>query len=223
MGIRRDDRRRRAATIRPISTPTSSFVARSTQPTAEAIEGVQARSSASTWGSSGTPGTSSRTTPAGRTRPDTRGARIGGTRRGRSIERTGSPVATRTSTGASRPRSCRRPPGPSSRSTSIGSWSISRRHVAAGDTDPYEATYAILNGSRILRALETRRRRDLQAGGRPLGPRASPGPMAPGPPCRRPRLRQPGIVGGHRSARARDGPVRRDGPRTPGPRRSTSR
>jgi hypothetical protein len=28
-------------------------------------------------------------------------------------------------------------------------------HVAAGDTDPYEATYAILNGSRILRALET--------------------------------------------------------------------
>jgi hypothetical protein len=30
------------------------------------------------------------------------------------------------------------------------------RHVAEGDTDPYEATYAILNGSRILRALETR-------------------------------------------------------------------
>jgi hypothetical protein len=29
-------------------------------------------------------------------------------------------------------------------------------HVAAGDTDSYEATYAILNGSRILRALETR-------------------------------------------------------------------
>jgi hypothetical protein len=28
-------------------------------------------------------------------------------------------------------------------------------HVAAGDTDPYEATYAVLNGSRILRALET--------------------------------------------------------------------
>lgn len=29
------------------------------------------------------------------------------------------------------------------------------RHVEAGDTDPYEATYAFLNGSRILRALET--------------------------------------------------------------------
>ena len=30
------------------------------------------------------------------------------------------------------------------------------RHVAAGDyTDPYEATYAILNGSRILHSLET--------------------------------------------------------------------
>ena len=29
------------------------------------------------------------------------------------------------------------------------------RHVAEGDTDPYEATYAILNGSRILRAVET--------------------------------------------------------------------
>jgi Domain of unknown function (DUF4111) len=28
-------------------------------------------------------------------------------------------------------------------------------HVAAGDTDPYEATYAVLNGSRIVRALET--------------------------------------------------------------------
>lgn len=28
-------------------------------------------------------------------------------------------------------------------------------HVAEGDTDPYEATYAILNGSRIVRALET--------------------------------------------------------------------
>ena len=30
------------------------------------------------------------------------------------------------------------------------------RHVAEGDTDPFEATYAILNGSRILRAVETR-------------------------------------------------------------------
>ena len=30
------------------------------------------------------------------------------------------------------------------------------RHVAEGDTDPYEAAYAILNGSRILRSLETR-------------------------------------------------------------------
>jgi len=29
------------------------------------------------------------------------------------------------------------------------------RHVAEGDTDSYEATYAILNGSRILRALKT--------------------------------------------------------------------
>jgi hypothetical protein len=29
------------------------------------------------------------------------------------------------------------------------------RHVAEGDTDTYEATYAILNGSRILRAIET--------------------------------------------------------------------
>ena len=29
------------------------------------------------------------------------------------------------------------------------------RHVAEGDTDAYEATYAILNGSRILRALAT--------------------------------------------------------------------
>lgn len=30
------------------------------------------------------------------------------------------------------------------------------RHVVEGDTDPYEATYAILNGSRILHAVETR-------------------------------------------------------------------
>jgi hypothetical protein len=30
------------------------------------------------------------------------------------------------------------------------------RHVLEGDTDPYEATYALLNGSRILHALETR-------------------------------------------------------------------
>jgi hypothetical protein len=29
------------------------------------------------------------------------------------------------------------------------------RHVEAGDTDPYEATYAFLNGSRIVRAAET--------------------------------------------------------------------
>ena len=29
-------------------------------------------------------------------------------------------------------------------------------HVAAGDTDPHEATYAILNGSRIVRGVETR-------------------------------------------------------------------
>jgi streptomycin 3"-adenylyltransferase len=30
------------------------------------------------------------------------------------------------------------------------------RHVADGDTDPYEATYAVFNGSRILHTLETR-------------------------------------------------------------------
>jgi hypothetical protein len=30
------------------------------------------------------------------------------------------------------------------------------RHVVEGDTDPYEATYALLTGSRILHALETR-------------------------------------------------------------------
>lgn len=30
------------------------------------------------------------------------------------------------------------------------------RHVVEGDTDPYEAAYAILNGSRILRSLATR-------------------------------------------------------------------
>jgi hypothetical protein len=30
------------------------------------------------------------------------------------------------------------------------------RHVAEGETDPFEATYAILNGSRILYAVETR-------------------------------------------------------------------
>jgi hypothetical protein len=29
-------------------------------------------------------------------------------------------------------------------------------HVAGGDNDPYEATYAILNGSRIIRAIKTR-------------------------------------------------------------------
>jgi hypothetical protein len=29
------------------------------------------------------------------------------------------------------------------------------RHVAEGETDPYEATYAILNGSRILHSIET--------------------------------------------------------------------
>jgi len=29
------------------------------------------------------------------------------------------------------------------------------RHVEAGDTDPYEATYAFLNGSRIVRGIET--------------------------------------------------------------------
>jgi hypothetical protein len=39
-------------------------------------------------------------------------------------------------------------------------------HVAAEDTDPYEATYAILNGSRILRALETR---DVAASKRSAG------------------------------------------------------
>jgi hypothetical protein len=30
------------------------------------------------------------------------------------------------------------------------------RHVQEGDTDPYEAAYAMLNGSRILRSIETR-------------------------------------------------------------------
>ena len=30
------------------------------------------------------------------------------------------------------------------------------RHVVEGDTDPFEATYAVLNGSRILHAVETR-------------------------------------------------------------------
>ena len=30
------------------------------------------------------------------------------------------------------------------------------RHVVEGDTDPYEATYAILNGSRVIHSVETR-------------------------------------------------------------------
>ena len=30
------------------------------------------------------------------------------------------------------------------------------RHVVEGDTDPYEATYAVLNGSRIIHSVETR-------------------------------------------------------------------
>jgi len=29
------------------------------------------------------------------------------------------------------------------------------RHIVEGDTDPHEATYAILNGSRILHSIET--------------------------------------------------------------------
>lgn len=40
-------------------------------------------------------------------------------------------------------------------------------HAAAGDTDPYEATYAFLNGSRILRALSTR---DVAISKRAAGP-----------------------------------------------------
>lgn len=41
------------------------------------------------------------------------------------------------------------------------------RHVEAGDTDPYEATYAFLNGSRIVRALETE---DVSISKREAGP-----------------------------------------------------
>ena len=50
-------------------------------------------------------------------------------------------------------------------------------HVAEGDTDPFEATYAFLNGSRILRALGTGDVAHLQANGRPCG-RSSISPTA---------------------------------------------
>jgi hypothetical protein len=44
------------------------------------------------------------------------------------------------------------------------------RHVEAGDTDPYEATYAFLNGSRIVRGIETG---DVVISKREAGPWAS--------------------------------------------------
>ena len=136
------------------STPTSSFVARSTSRRRRPSRAPR-RSSASTWGSSGTPGTSSRTTHVGRSHRVTRGARIDATPRGRSIGHIGSPVAMCSCTGVSPPRSSRRRPGPSSRSTSTASWSIWRRTWRRATPTHIEATYAILNGSRIVRALET--------------------------------------------------------------------
>ena len=64
------------------------------------------------------------------------------------------------------------------------------RHVVAGDyTDPYEATYAILNGSRILSLARDQGRHDLEARGRSLVAEAPAGPMAPAPPGRDPQLR----------------------------------
>ena len=80
-------------------------------------------------------------------------------------------------------------------------------HVAEGDTDPYEATYAILNGSRIVRALETG---DVAISKRAAGlwgldhlpdrwhPHSGRGP----------RLRRPGIGEDVDLSRKRDGAVR---------------
>lgn len=47
------------------------------------------------------------------------------------------------------------PTGPELRAALRSEVEHLERHVGAGDTDPYEATYAFLNGSRILRAVET--------------------------------------------------------------------
>ena len=88
-------------------------------------------------------------------RLDMPSARIDATRRGRSTERIGSPGATPCWPAGSRPSSSRRRPGPSWRSTSTASSSISRPTSPRATPIRIEATYAILNGSRIIRALET--------------------------------------------------------------------
>ena len=78
------------------------------------------------------------------------------TSRGRSSGRTGCRVATGRST-AHRPDSI--VPAPTTAEIAANlqeELEHLERHVTAGDyTDPYEATYAILNGSRILYSLET--------------------------------------------------------------------
>ena len=58
-------------------------------------------------------------------------------------------------TGVSPPRSSRRQPGAELEVDLDRELEHLEAHVAAGDTDPYEATYAVLNGCRILRGIET--------------------------------------------------------------------
>ena len=87
-------------------------------------------------------------------------------------------------------------------------------HVAEGDTDPLRGHVRDPERKPDRPRHRDRRRRDLQACGRPLGPRPPPGPMAPRAARRGPRLRRPGLGGGCRPARERDGAVRCHGPGT---------
>ena len=90
------------------------------------------------------------------------------------------------------------------------------RHVYEGDAnDPYEATYAILNGCRILRTLETGSpvisKRSAGAWGLANLPRE----LARRDQRGRSLVRRRGDRRGHRNAARHDGPLRRDGPRAP--------
>ena len=140
--------------------------------------------------SSGTRGTCSPTPRAAPIRRDMPGARNAATRHGRSIVRTGWPGATRILYGAEPADVVPAPTWAELEVDLDRELEHIERHVLEGDTDPYEATYAILNGSRIIRAVETG---DVAISKRAAGQWALehlPAPLAPGPGGRGPCLRR---------------------------------
>ena len=205
------------ASPRPRQADLDTYVILARPPDAATVQSdrdAPGRASRPTWASNGTTGTSPPMTPA-QSQPPAHAFRDDRIDQSWAIQRAhwlagrywslhGPPPGRNGSRADRRPRS---------RLICVRSWSTSERHVAAGDyTDPYEATYAVLNGSRILHSLETQ---DVAISKREAGDWALehlPDRWHPLLRAAIAQLRRGSDAGGRPGARRRHGAFRRHGP-----------